>query len=75
MVFKFIVPPTEPSMVLASGDLVTSKPAIIDAETSSKSIPLRPVPEPTVDTPLISVLFASVPRICTPVPTPASRVI
>ena len=75
IVLRLIVPPTEPSIVFASGDLVTSKPAIIAAETSSKSIPLRPAPEPTVETPFISVRLASVPRICTPVPTPASRVI
>ena len=70
-----MVPPTDPSMVFASGDFVTSTAEIMDAETSSKLIPLRPWPEPTVETPLISVLFAFVPRICTPVPTPAVLVI
>ena len=63
MVFKLIVPPTDPSIVLASGTLVTSTPAIIEAFTSSKSIPVRPDPDPNVDTPLISVRLSSVPRI------------
>ena len=75
MVRRLIVPPTEPSIVFASGDLVTSTAEIIDALTSSKSIPLRPDPEPTVETPLNSILFALVPRICTPLPTPAVLVI
>ena len=75
IVLKLIVPPTDPSIVLASGAFVTSTAAIIAAETSSKLMPLRPAPDPTVDTPFISVRFALVPRICTPVPTPASRVI
>ena len=63
IVFKLTVPPTEPSIVLASGDLTTSTLEMIEAETSSKLIPLRPAPEPTVDTPFISVLLALVPRI------------
>ena len=72
IVFRFIVPPTEPSMVLASGVLVTSIDEIIAALTSSKSIPprpelfspgLAPVSEPTVVTPFISTRLALVPRI------------
>ena len=75
MVRRLMVPPTEPSIVRASGALMTSSEAMIAALTSSKLMPPRPCPEPTVDTPLISVRLSFVPRICTPLPTPARRVI
>lgn len=70
-----MVPPTEPSIVLASGTLMTCTELIIEAARSSKLMPDRPEPDPTVETPLISTRLASVPQICTPRPTPASRVI
>jgi len=63
IVRKLTVPPTEPSIVFASDAFVTSRPAMIDAETSSKLIPPRPVPAPTVCTPLINTLFELEPRI------------
>ena len=75
MVRRLMVPPTEPSIVLASETLITSTELIIEAARSSKLMPERPDPDPTVETPLISTRLASVPRICTPRPTPASRVI
>ena len=66
--------PTD-SIVYASGAFVTSTEEMLAALPSSKSMPLRPEPDPTVETPLISMRFAFVPRIWTPVPTPAVRVI
>ena len=60
---RLIVPPTEPSIIFASGDFVTSTEEIKDAGKSSKLIPPRPAPAPTVLIPFISTLFWSVPRI------------
>ncbi len=75
IVRRLIVPPTDPSIVCAVGTFVTSTDAISAAGRSSKLMPERPAPDPTVETPLISVRLASVPRICTALPTPACRVI
>ena len=63
IVLKLTVPPTEPSRVFASGDLMTSTAEIMAGFTSSKLIPLLPDPELTVATPLNSTRFAFVPRI------------
>jgi hypothetical protein len=54
---------------------VISTDDINAAGKSSKLIPPLPASAPTVDTPFISTLFSSVPRICTAVPTPAVLVI
>ena len=63
IVLRFTIPPIAPSVVLASGDLITSREEIIAAFTSSKLMPPLPEPEPTVETPLISTLLELVPLI------------